>query len=129
MIDGCTLPHHALLPLTQWVVVDLSPSDWRHCADFLTGLLQRRPLSDGSNDATGWRAEQWILGCLATELRLLATEAGEPADVEPRTFGTDPVERAREQVATITESRDAAERDYSRRLGDAQLREARKVDE
>lgn len=113
------MDHHSLLPLTQAVVSDLAPEDWQHCAAFLTGLLMREPLRSGANDVTGWRAEQWILGCLATELRLLAHEAGETADPAPRTFGSDPVAKARANVATLAEAHDREERDRDRRLGDA----------
>lgn len=124
----CDIVRHSLLPLTQDVILrDLSPADWLHCASFLTGLLERAPLSTGANDATGWNAERWILGVLASELRLLAHEAGENAEVEPRTFGQDPVGAAREYVAEVTEARRAAEREWQRRLGDGRLREERRI--
>lgn len=64
------------LPLTQWVVADMTPLDWRHVADFLTGILNRAPLKDGP----GWLPERLILGCLATELRQNAIAAGEPPE-------------------------------------------------
>lgn len=101
----CDTPHHALLPLVQSVVKDLRPDDWSHCASFLTGLLERAPLNNKSNDPGGWTAEQWILGCLATELRLMAHEAGEPlpaAGEEARPFGEDPLAKARQRVADLT---------------------------
>lgn len=126
--DGCAIPRHAVLPLTQAVALDLSPDDWQHVASFLTGLLAREPLKSGANDPTGWRAEQWILGCLATELRLMAHEAGETAEPAPRTFGRDPLEKAREQIAVLAETHDADERDRQRRLGDGLARAARSGD-
>jgi hypothetical protein len=91
----CSIPRHSLLPLTQDVVLhELSPEDWLHVAEFLTGLLARRPLSNGENDPSGWRAERWLLGCLATELRQLALEQPLPLPFTPRTFGGDGTDRA-----------------------------------
>lgn len=91
----CDVPRHALLPVTQDVILrDLAPTDWLHVAEFLAGLLERRPLANGANDATGWRAERWILGSLAAELRQLAAEAGVDVPFVIRTFGGDGVERA-----------------------------------
>lgn len=124
----CDTPHHALLPLVQSVVAELRPDDWLHCASFLTGLLQRAPLNDKSNDRGGWTAEQWILGCLASELRLMAHEAGEPMPAEGqegRPFGSDPLGKAREQVAALAGVADAEHEHAARLRGDGELRLAR----
>lgn len=92
------------LPFTESVMADLPPTDWLHVAEFLTGLLSRKPIASGENEVSGWRAEKWILGALATELRIAAHEAGETTFV-PRTFGEDPTERAVALAAERAEAR------------------------
>lgn len=109
------------LPATQWAVESLRPDDWQHVAAFLTGLLLRRPLSTGENEIGGWAAERLILGCLASELRLNAHEAGEP-EMVPRTFGTDPLEKARALVTELAAIRDVQEADRARRTDGSSLR-------
>ena len=91
----CDVARHALLPMTQDVILrELTPTDWLHAAEFLSGLLARKPLATGDNDSTGWRAERWIIGCLATELRQMAVEAGVDVPFVIRTFGGEGTERA-----------------------------------
>jgi hypothetical protein len=109
------------LPATQWAVASLTSHDWQHVAAFLTGLLLRRPLSTGENEISGWAAERLILGCLASELRLLAHEAGEP-EMVPRTFGRDPLERARALVAEMASIQEEREAEVERRRGDGEAR-------
>lgn len=117
----CEIPRHSLLPATQDVITDLTAADLFHCADFLTGLLLRKPIASGENDPTAWRAEKWILGVLATELRLIAHEAGEDVPAAPRTFGADPVGRARAQVEEMAALHASSER----RVADSEHRAAR----
>jgi hypothetical protein len=64
------------MPATEWAIASVGPADWVAVADYLAGLLERAPLRAGS----GWAAHRLVLGCLVSELRLAATEAGEPAD-------------------------------------------------
>lgn len=108
------------LPATQWSVEELQPGNWRHVADFLTGLLTRKPIADGQ----GWGAERLILGCLATELRLMAHEAGEP-DGPPREFGQDPVGRAKAELDDLAYLRESDARRQERRLADSRWRSGR----
>lgn len=123
----CSIQRHSLLPFLQDVLLrDLTPADWLHCASFLQGLLARAPLKDGSGDVTGWRAERWILGCLATELAQMAHELGETADPVPTAFGKDPVSKARALVAELEAIADATHHHDERRLADAYMREARR---
>lgn len=91
----CEIARHSLLPLTQDVILrELAPEEWLHVAEFLSGLLERRPLATGTEDPAGWRAERWLLGCLATELRQMATEAAVDVPFTIRSFGSDGTERA-----------------------------------
>lgn len=66
------------LPVTQWAVDVLSPHEWMRLADYLTGLLTRRPLMDGQGY---WQSFRIVIGALASELRQNALDAGEPAEV------------------------------------------------
>lgn len=121
----CDTPHHALLPLFQSVVNEIDPAGWLHCASFLTGLLQRAPLNDKSNDPGGWTAEQWMLGVLASELRLMAHEAGEPMPTsgeEGRPFGEDPLARARQRIADLSSQQMEEESHRERRRGESEAR-------
>jgi len=114
----------ASLPATQWAIEDLGPVDLLHCAEFLTGILSRAPMATGDGDPGGWVPERLILGCLASELRLIAHEAGETT-FEPLTFGHDPVAKARQLVESLAAAHDTAERDRERHAGDAAHRAAR----
>lgn len=120
----------ASLPATQWAIEELAPHELRHCAEFLNGLLSRAPIATGANDPGGWAAERLILGCLVSELRLMAAEAGETA-FEPRTFGVDPVTTVRAGLDRASAGRanaarrTSADEDRERLAGDAAHRSAR----
>jgi hypothetical protein len=63
-----------LLPVTRWTIVDLEPDRCERVAAYLFGLLEREPL----RSKPGWEAERIVLGMLATDLRQMAVDAGEP---------------------------------------------------
>lgn len=71
------------LPVTEWAVESLLPSEWLEVADFLHGLLARAPLREGKS----WSPQRVALGAFAEELRLNALAAGveptPPADLPP----------------------------------------------
>lgn len=83
------------LPATAWALAELNPAEWVHVADYLSGLLHRAPLAAGK----GWAAERIVIGCLVSELRENAHDAGEP-DVEPAAEPVSPALAARLAIVT-----------------------------
>jgi len=65
--------------LTASMVVELTPAQKRHVAEYLLGLLNREPVRNGP----GWEAERLVLGSLATELDIAAQAGGEPRASKP----------------------------------------------
>lgn len=112
------------LPATQWAVDSLKPYDLRHVAEFLMGILSRAPLngprvrSAEAGGPSGWDAEIWVLGSLASELRLMARERGEP-EPTPMHFGESPVGRARELVVEMAQMQSDREAQDERTRGRA----------
>lgn len=63
------------IPVTGWAVASIEPHEWLRVSDYLSGLLKRAPLT-----SKGWEGERIVLGALASELKGMALEAGEPID-------------------------------------------------
>lgn len=57
------------LPVTEWAMSHIAPHEWQRVADFLTGLVGRKPLTGPM-----FEPHRLLLGALAAELRLNARE-------------------------------------------------------